>query len=88
MTTISILTLLWPALLMTAVFPIVFFILNHSGYGKRARGVGVIIGLIVLVLIYDVAVIRKMLSWGLTLVAFAASLALSVIAIELIVEET
>ena len=73
---------------MLGAIPLIFLILNCVGYGKRARGIGVLCSLGVLALIYTEPALADSLRWGLTIVAFAAPLALSVIAIEYLVEET
>jgi hypothetical protein len=80
--------LLWPVLAILGGIPLLFLILDHRGYNKQARGIGVLIAIALLISLYYIEPVRLILQWGLTVVAFAAPLALSVISIEYLVEET
>jgi hypothetical protein len=80
--------LLWPVLVVLGGLPLLFLILDRKGYSKWTRGMGAIAGITTLILIYRIESVRLILQWVLTVVAFAAPLALSVISIEYLVEET
>lgn len=80
--------LLWPALFF--LFNSIIFLLlsTQLKYNQNRQYLGVIIILGVLSVVYIYPSVLTPMRWGLTLVGFAAPVALSIVGIRYLVEET
>lgn len=88
MSLVSILSLLWPALLLISLIPLVLMGMTERGYSQRANLIIGLIGVLLLISIYQSSPLSMALRWSLTVIGFAVPLALGVISIQYIVEET
>ncbi|RLM88422.1 hypothetical protein D3D01_21380 [Haloarcula sp. Atlit-7R] len=81
-------TVLWPALFCLSTLLMFLLIATQRGYGRQRQylGASAILGLLILAYAYPPAVTP--IRWGLTLVGFAAPVALSIVGIRYLVEET
>lgn len=88
MTLRSLVALGWPAAFVLSVLPVALMTAARSGSSRGAR-VGVAVGcLALLAALLVVPPFNAGVRWGLTLVGFAAPVAVSIIAIRYIVAET
>lgn len=88
MTIRSLVALAWPAAFALSVLPVALVVTAGSGHGRQAR-IGIAVcctGL--LATLFAVPPLNAAVRWGLTLVGFGAPIAVSVIAIRYIVDET
>jgi hypothetical protein len=81
-------TVLWPALFCLSTLLMFLLIATQRGYGRQRQylGASAILGLLILAYACPPAVTP--IRWGLTLVGFAAPVALSIVGIRYLVEET
>lgn len=85
---IEIIGLLWPSLLVTGLFTVFLLIAGRLDMGRPVVIVGSVVAIGVLGMFFVIPAMKKPIRWGLTLFGFAAPMALGVISIRYIVEET
>jgi hypothetical protein len=88
MNTVDSVVLLWPALFCLASLLIFLLISSQHGYGGNNQYLGAIVVLGFLLLAYIYPPVLTPIRWGLTLVGFAAPVALSIVGIRYLVDET
>lgn len=88
MNLVSILSLIWPALFVIALLPAVLMTLSQFGYEEQSGSFTAVICFALLISLYTVPSIANLVRWCLSLIGFAAPLALGVISIQYLVEET
>jgi hypothetical protein len=88
MSLLSIFSLLWPAMFVISLVPLFLMAATERGYSQRTTTTGGLIGILFFIIIYQVPLFNTTLRWILTVIGFAAPLALGVIAIQYVVEET
>ncbi|RKS75144.1 hypothetical protein BDK61_4685 [Haloarcula quadrata] len=81
-------TLLWPALFCLSSLLVFLLVATQRGYGRQRQYLGAtaILGLLILAYAYPPTVTP--IRWGLTLIGFAAPVALSIVGIRYLIEET
>lgn len=84
----SIAASLWPALFVISLLPVVLMTLSQSGGEKQAGTFAIVACLVLTAVLYVVPPISELVRWGLSLIGLAAPLALGVISIQYLVEET
>jgi hypothetical protein len=85
---IEIAAILWPPLLVIGLFAVSLIVVGRLGFGRQAVAIGSITAIGFLGALYVIPGIRDAMRWGLTLFGFAAPMALGVISIRYVVEET
>lgn len=89
MTLQSVISVLWPAFLVLGLIPVLLMCVESSAIESDPNPLTVtFVGLGVLLILYSVQPVREVISWMLTVLGFAMPVALSVISIQYIVEET
>lgn len=83
---VSVVSSIWPATFVVAVLSVYLLITTHLGYSRTASVTGATASLALLGLLYFVAPVRNSLRLALTLLGFAAPVALSILAIRYTVE--
>ncbi|WP_436909454.1 hypothetical protein [Halosimplex marinum] len=84
----SLVAVAWPTAFVLAALPVALMATVRVGYGRRAR-LGVAVGCVgAVAVLLAVPPAGAALRWGLTLVGFAAPIAVSIIAIRYVVDET
>jgi hypothetical protein len=88
MNTAEVVILLWPACF--SLFSLLMFLLlsTQRGYAIKNQYLGAAVILGSLILIYAYSPAATLIRWGLTLIGFAAPVALSIVGIRYLVEET
>lgn len=84
----SVIALLWPASFVIALLPVFLMVIGRFREKKQTSSFAVVACLILLIMLYLFPPIRNMVRWGLSLIGFASPLALGVISIWYLVEET
>jgi len=81
-------TLLWPALFCLSTLIVFLLIATQRGYSRQSQYLGATASLGLLILAYTYPPAVTLIRWGLTLVGFAAPVALSIVGIRYLVDET
>lgn len=87
MSMIEIIEILWPASFYLSAFMFYILIISYYGYGVTARYAGLLFVIGFTVLTYSYPILLEPFRWVLSLVGFAAPVALSIIGIRYLVEE-
>jgi hypothetical protein len=84
----SIATLLWPALFVVAMLPVILLVLVQKRSKDQTEKLSAIMCLILLGSLYLIDPINSLIRWSLSIIGFASPLALGIISIRYLVEET
>lgn len=85
---VSVATVVWPALLSISFLLTYLLYVSQLAESPRASWSGAVVSMLILVSIYTVPSVRTLTRLGLSIIGFALPLALGVISIRYIVEET